>query len=108
MLIFDDDQLGRKRGSEREEDAGKTRKRERVTKGGKRKSDGERKRERDGEYARYSARLGAALANFFVVDDCSDAKSLQVLSTSIFDPLVFLLFTYILFSSDVFSRIFFN
>lgn len=36
------------------------------------------RRKRDNDYARYSARLGAALANFFVVDDCSDAKSLQL------------------------------
>lgn len=67
-----------------------------------------KERKRQSEYARYSARLGAALANFFVVDDCSDAKSLQVLPTSIFDPLLFLLFTYILFLRYIFPRVYLN
>lgn len=67
-----------------------------------------KERKRQSEYARYSARLGAALANFFVVDDCSDAKSLQVLSTSIFDPLLFLLFTYILLLRYIFPRVYLN
>lgn len=74
MLIFNDDRFGWKRGEER------GRKKERSKWKRDERGKGERwaEKKRDSEYARYSARLGATLANFPVVDDCSDAKSLQL------------------------------
>lgn len=76
MLISNDDQVLGERGVMREREG------ERKRKGSEKEAKGEKERdgqsERDNEYARYSARLGATLANFPVVDDCSDAKSLQL------------------------------
>lgn len=54
---------GRGEAREREDETREENKRE--TGGGKRERPVRKKR--DSEYARYSARLGAALANFFVV-----------------------------------------